>query len=1118
VRPFTAPAPSWCGKRIGFGGIRFRAALMAVALAFTGILAVPAPARAQANVQVTVTVIRLIQDEPPDLFGGDGELYAGVCWPDMNNNIGCSVRQPNAFLPNHVKTPVFKDDSPDVTPYWTLTRTFDRDTQSTANFALLMWDLDPAANGPDDVMDINPANDDVTLSFAVDLFTGTWAETTSDIPANIGFAKGDGDTESNPGWHGPGGEAGRVLFDISLSDDGDGDDDGIPDGIEITGVRDKDGTLVANFAALKANPCRKTIAVEMDFMETLSTGHSHRPKPAAVNEVLAAFENAGEVPARQNCPYPPQAHPAKPGVNLILDVDDPVTEAATLGTTKETACSTGLPATRDTSGSGLFNPAQGNYFHYVLWAHNLAPGVTNGGVQCRATTGRARDAIVSLGSFSTTCVMAGPNGTLETSPAGDDVVSGNRITNGPDRTCNSKALIPGDDFQRTDVGAGPDDDSVGTVREQSATLMHELGHALGLGHGGVEATSQTGNAVINFKPNYLSVMNYLFATVGLTDAVTLSTRIDYSSPGDPLALVKGILDENVGIGVRKDITAWFDPSGTPRADRDGAIDWNFSTMGAGPFEPSVRVDVNGNSRCINAGGTLLTTPVPDDAPNAAGNAIVNGSDDLCQTTTAVSPDEVALVPDSPCVATGADDVLTTVPVRFPFLDLDDVSVSRRWIGIGNNLRCDTLAAPGDLQITPFFASEPMVALLSSDDWAGLDFSDGLGGVGRPLPSAGALPPDITAEQAEEMEAFWRDARTTPGVTAAGQAPPTGPIVATFTETVEAVSGNNVTLRGPGAAALPVTTTCKNAAGGTVSCTARQVISVEVRPNANLVPGEHYELSINPSGALPITDLAGNAVPPTSLPFRGSLNENENSAAATYRWQPVKNAQAADSSYTRDHLKGAEAFFGFNGTSVTWLTVTGPNEGLASVIIDDKPVATVSLYAQTTTLQVPHTFGGLPSGDHTIKIQVLGTKGHPAATETFVSIDGFIVSGPAGETTYRTPELTYRWQPNIAFEDPPGVTDYYVRSDLKSAEVTFSFRGTGINFFYVQGPNQGRFSAAIDGKPAGVVDTYSPQSKAAVPIQFSGLSDGFHTLTVTVAGQANPAATGRYVSVDGWSVQ
>ncbi|CAE8608761.1 unnamed protein product [Polarella glacialis] len=45
------------------------------------------------------------------------------------------------------------------------------------------------------------------------------------------------------------------------------------------------------------------------------------------------------------------------------------------------------------------------------------------------------------------------------------------------------------------------------VNTQAATVMHELGHALGLRHGG-------GDNIIN-KPNYISIMNYLYQTSGL---------------------------------------------------------------------------------------------------------------------------------------------------------------------------------------------------------------------------------------------------------------------------------------------------------------------------------------------------------------------------------------------------------------------------------------------------------------------------------------------------------------------------------------------------------------------------------------------------------------------------
>jgi len=46
-----------------------------------------------------------------------------------------------------------------------------------------------------------------------------------------------------------------------------------------------------------------------------------------------------------------------------------------------------------------------------------------------------------------------------------------------------------------------------TVNHQASTIMHEFGHNLGLGHGGFEAT--------NYKPNYVSIMNYLYQLNGL---------------------------------------------------------------------------------------------------------------------------------------------------------------------------------------------------------------------------------------------------------------------------------------------------------------------------------------------------------------------------------------------------------------------------------------------------------------------------------------------------------------------------------------------------------------------------------------------------------------------------
>jgi uncharacterized repeat protein (TIGR01451 family) len=65
---------------------------------------------------------------------------------------------------------------------------------------------------------------------------------------------------------------------------------------------------------------------------------------------------------------------------------------------------------------------------------------------------------------------------------------------------------------------------IGTVLEQAGTLMHELGHTLGLTHaGGPEGRDDA----FNFQPNYLSVMNYSFQMDGLVVSDPLFL-LDYS--------------------------------------------------------------------------------------------------------------------------------------------------------------------------------------------------------------------------------------------------------------------------------------------------------------------------------------------------------------------------------------------------------------------------------------------------------------------------------------------------------------------------------------------------------------------------------------------------------------
>ena len=99
-------------------------------------------------------------------------------------------------------------------------------------------------------------------------------------------------------------------------------------------------------------------------------------------------------------------------------------------------------------------------------------------------------------------------------------------------TSSGLAERPGNDFI---VSLGSFTGGKGNRDEQAGTFMHELGHTLGLRHGGGD--------LVNYKPNYLSVMNYAFQFHDPNPARPL----DYSRKRLP-DLNEANLDENAGVG------------------------------------------------------------------------------------------------------------------------------------------------------------------------------------------------------------------------------------------------------------------------------------------------------------------------------------------------------------------------------------------------------------------------------------------------------------------------------------------------------------------------------------------------------------------------------------------
>lgn len=255
----------------------------------------------------------------------------------------------------------------------------------------------------------------------------------------------------------------------------DTDGDALPDEWEINGYRytDADGvTRFVDLPAMGADPLHKDMFVEIDYMgrSGLFGGHNHKPDPAALDLVIQAFADA------------PISNPdGQDGIALHIDagsdsIMNPRTgelwgarsrsqEIAHDNSSTVNDCNTpgiSQPSEIQAIWKANFVPARVPVFHYTVFAHQYAPG-----------PGAGESCIPFVENPTTS---SGFNSTFQ----------------------DGSAIV-------VSLGAHPDPH--GTVIEQAGTFMHELGHDLKLDHGGPVGSDQVG---MQYKPNYLSVMNYAF--------------------------------------------------------------------------------------------------------------------------------------------------------------------------------------------------------------------------------------------------------------------------------------------------------------------------------------------------------------------------------------------------------------------------------------------------------------------------------------------------------------------------------------------------------------------------------------------------------------------------------
>jgi len=310
----------------------------------------------------------------------------------------------------------------------------------------------------------------------------------------------------------------------------DNDGDGLCDNWETEGLDvDSDGVIDLRLAGASLN--HKDVYQEIDYM----TGR--RPLQTAIDDVVLAFEKA------------PVANPdGTPGIRLRLQIDDEV--PFTNKTQFEPNCH--LPVPTPPAGVSDFCATKAKFFGTA--AERAQGAKTLAAKRFVSRYGLFADEYLSESANSTTLGVAGqvPDGN------GDDLM-----------------ITVGTEGGKRDI--------------ESGTYMHELGHLLGLRHGGRDN--------VYCKPNHLSVMNYNYE---VENAPSLRRPLDYSRQKLP-TLNEASLNEQAGIqGPADRLAAYGDPKLT--APANGPIDWNRN--GVIDTAP-VSADINVGPTCSGAAG--LTT-------------------------------------------------------------------------------------------------------------------------------------------------------------------------------------------------------------------------------------------------------------------------------------------------------------------------------------------------------------------------------------------------------------------------------------------------------------------------------------------------------------------------------
>ena len=163
-------------------------------------------------------------------------------------------------------------------------------------------------------------------------------------------------------------------------------------------------------------------------------------------------------------------------------------------------------------------------------------------------------------------------------------------------------------------------------------------------------------------------------------------------------------------------------------------------------------------------------------------------------------------------------------------------------------------------------------------------------------------------------------------------------------------------------------------------------------------------------------------PPLEPTTTSVTRVEQNGSGVTYTgsWCPNTRAILSGGSAVLAMDTGSRASLAFNGTGVTWIGYMDAWSGIANVYVDGTLRGAIDTYAAADTAKkAVYSISGLPSGSHTLAIEVTGRR-NASSAGLWVWVDAFDVTSESGTpttpTTTTTPAPVSTFSFNIANRD------------------------------------------------------------------------------------------------------